>query len=739
MFLTPQAHPGAPPARTSVRTLLTHLITATLIATSLVLAAATPSHAAPGNHKPVTWNMQGASSSSDSKWTTTIARMVTGGDNYFEHDVVALQEAGPRRSLPGTAVRTGRLTVNGRQATYEYAVHRWRIGSATRGRDVYITWLNTDPTGHRNNVAIVTHEDPGTPTAVAARQANNRNNWGMRPALGIQLSDGSRFWSFHASSNGDNRSNDAQNMLVEIQSASSPGLWAVLGDFNRRPDNLTVPPGSQIYSSGQGTQQTGGELDYMVSNDQQNMQGWTGRRLNGAGSDHFPVEFAFRAAANTNVVSSGDQPGRCLGTPDNSSVAMLKCDATLSKLNRPFGPTVSAGFSRETLTNYKYCLSFLAALAHTAHGSMRDCQSWEPSVRTFDFPSDGRILHRNTGYCLDTSSEWNWEARLWWCNTDTYPLNQNFVQTAYPPYYWYSISVIGPETGTEDAQTGGPGAGPGSDGCPMPSNPTLDPCHHISKRSTTDVSISDHVTVESSITVSDISGNAPANLGVGVDIEHTHRGDLTISLIAPSGTAYLLEDIPDHDSSDHVFKSYTVDVSSERANGTWTLRVRDTGSGNTGKIDAWNLTFPASSGSTSGGGYFENTNDVPILDNRTNDSLLTVSGLSGNAPSSLAVGVDIKHTYRGDLSISLVGPSGTKTYLLEDFANDDSGEDVNKTYIVDASPETANGTWTLRVNDFGTGDTGTIDAWNLTFPASSAPNDSGSGTCFTPGGSPIPC
>ncbi|MFD3808414.1 proprotein convertase P-domain-containing protein, partial [Streptomyces sp. NPDC058611] len=29
--------------------------------------------------------------------------------------------------------------------------------------------------------------------------------------------------------------------------------------------------------------------------------------------------------------------------------------------------------------------------------------------------------------------------------------------------------------------------------------------------------------------------------------------------------------------------------------------------------------------------------------------------------------------------------------------------------------ETANGTWKLRVNDNANGDTGTIDAWNLTF------------------------
>ncbi|MEU9045372.1 MULTISPECIES: S8 family serine peptidase [unclassified Kitasatospora] len=114
------------------------------------------------------------------------------------------------------------------------------------------------------------------------------------------------------------------------------------------------------------------------------------------------------------------------------------------------------------------------------------------------------------------------------------------------------------------------------------------------------------------------------------------------------------------------------------------------------------------------GKYFENPADVAIADNTTVESPIAVTGVTGNAPAALKVGVDIKHTYRGDLVLSLVAPDGT-VYLLEDFPDNDSADNVAKTYTVNAAASAANGTWKLRVKDGASGDTGTIDTWNLTF------------------------
>ncbi|CAM5510550.1 hypothetical protein STANM309S_04397 [Streptomyces tanashiensis] len=107
----------------------------------------------------------------------------------------------------------------------------------------------------------------------------------------------------------------------------------------------------------------------------------------------------------------------------------------------------------------------------------------------------------------------------------------------------------------------------------------------------TDVQIPDNTTVSSSIAVTGRTGNAPAALKVGVDIKHTWRGDLVVDLVAPDGTVRNLKASSSSDSADNVITTYTVDASSEVANGTWKLQVRDVASGDTGYIDSWSLTF----------------------------------------------------------------------------------------------------------------------------------------------------
>jgi subtilisin family serine protease len=114
------------------------------------------------------------------------------------------------------------------------------------------------------------------------------------------------------------------------------------------------------------------------------------------------------------------------------------------------------------------------------------------------------------------------------------------------------------------------------------------------------------------------------------------------------------------------------------------------------------------------GPRFENTTDYPINDNSTVESPITVSGVSGNAPAALGVEVHIRHTYIGDLLIQLIAPDGT-AYTLKSYGTGGSADDIDTTYTVDASSETANGTWKLRVSDNYRYDTGTIDSWALQF------------------------
>ncbi|WP_285500306.1 S8 family serine peptidase [Actinokineospora sp. NBRC 105648] len=109
---------------------------------------------------------------------------------------------------------------------------------------------------------------------------------------------------------------------------------------------------------------------------------------------------------------------------------------------------------------------------------------------------------------------------------------------------------------------------------------------------TNDVSIPDAgAAVQSPVTVSGVSGNAPATLKVDVNIVHTFRGDLVIDLVAPDGSTYRLKASSTSDSADNVVATYTVNASTEVANGTWNLKVQDTYRSDTGYINSWKLTF----------------------------------------------------------------------------------------------------------------------------------------------------
>ncbi len=121
---------------------------------------------------------------------------------------------------------------------------------------------------------------------------------------------------------------------------------------------------------------------------------------------------------------------------------------------------------------------------------------------------------------------------------------------------------------------------------------------------------------------------------------------------------------------------------------------------------------------TEGGGggtpqTYTNGTDVQIRDNTTVESTITVSGRSGNAPSSTPVAVDIRHTYKGDLRVDLVAPDGS-IYNLHNRSGG-SADNIIGTFNVNLSSEAINGTWRLRVNDNAAGDVGYINSWSITF------------------------
>ena len=102
--------------------------------------------------------------------------------------------------------------------------------------------------------------------------------------------------------------------------------------------------------------------------------------------------------------------------------------------------------------------------------------------------------------------------------------------------------------------------------------------------------IADYTTVESPITLAGCAGNASATATVEVHIVHTYIGDLIVTLVAPDGSTYPLHNRAGG-STDNIDQTYTTNLSSEPANGTWKLRVQDAAGADIGRIDTWTISL----------------------------------------------------------------------------------------------------------------------------------------------------
>ncbi|RJF86588.1 hypothetical protein D3874_05765 [Oleomonas cavernae] len=92
------------------------------------------------------------------------------------------------------------------------------------------------------------------------------------------------------------------------------------------------------------------------------------------------------------------------------------------------------------------------------------------------------------------------------------------------------------------------------------------------------------------------------------------------------------------------------------------------------------------------------------------------------------VDINLAHTHLGDLRITLISPDGTASILMDrPAAGTLATDDLNFTLTTNhAWGEAPDGTWTLKVEDLGTGGTGTLVAWDLRLYG----NDTASATTY---------
>ena len=213
---------------------------------------------------------------------------------------------------------------------------------------------------------------------------------------------------------------------------------------------------------------------------------------------------------------------------------------------------------------------------------------------------------------------------------------------------------------------------------------------------------------------------------VDIDITHTFRGDLSVMLVGPDGTSVRLfgRTAPVFDAADNLVGRFTTDnvpaleqFRGKIASGNWTLQVVDLAAADFGKLNSWSLTLGLAAQQTE----WHAAPGLHIPDNNATGIASDISVDARGVLRNIAVTVDITHTYRGDLSVSVESPEGSVASLRA--VNVSEGQDdLRQTYTAADTPSLQQlvdlgtniyGVWRLHVSDNLSSDVGKLNAWSL--------------------------
>jgi subtilisin-like proprotein convertase family protein len=219
------------------------------------------------------------------------------------------------------------------------------------------------------------------------------------------------------------------------------------------------------------------------------------------------------------------------------------------------------------------------------------------------------------------------------------------------------------------------------------------------------------VTVTNNNQAPTISITSPANGA-------TVSGTITVAANAADadGTvASVRFDLPDSTSVTDTTSPFSTTFDTTKVpNGSATFRA--TATDNQGASTTTSVTVTVNN---AGGGCITNqtftSTDVPkaIPDNNATGvtSNLPVSG-NGNV-ASLALSLNITHTFRGDLVVTLIAPSGTQFVVSNRAGGSADNIIITNQAITTFNGQPAAGTWRLKIQDLAAQDVGTLNSWSL--------------------------
>lgn len=238
------------------------------------------------------------------------------------------------------------------------------------------------------------------------------------------------------------------------------------------------------------------------------------------------------------------------------------------------------------------------------------------------------------------------------------------------------------------------------------------------------LSIPDNDTTGVSNTIAVAATGRCTRLEVSVEITHTYIGDLRLRLISPAGTMVVLHN-RNGGSSDNLRATYDLQTTpalsgflGELIEGDWTLQVQDLAALDTGTFVGWTLALQAEADAPGGPIRREEEPGARIPDNNPTGIERVFALNESGKVGAVTVGVDITHTYRGDLLVSIVSPAGSAVTLHNRTGR--SEDNLIREYSSADTPglgqlegEAIRGDWRLRVADRAGLDIGKLNRWSI--------------------------
>ncbi len=231
----------------------------------------------------------------------------------------------------------------------------------------------------------------------------------------------------------------------------------------------------------------------------------------------------------------------------------------------------------------------------------------------------------------------------------------------------------------------------------------------------TPVAIPDNDPAGATSTIEVAEGGTISGLSVEVDITHTYRGDLTVTLEKDGTVVTLFE--REGAGADNLKRTFDVSgFDGMEAAGTWTLRVVDNARDDTGTLNRWSLSITRCAGGDCDSmpstltGMNDTLQIIPDNDPAGVTSEITIA--ESGTIATVRVTVDVTHSFIGDLTIGISKDGGAETPLLTRALIE--GTRLMRTFTVpELVGQDAAGTYTLHVVDDVRNDEGTLNAWSL--------------------------